>query len=380
MSKKNATVVFWGTCDTGKPRVRLLLQGLKEQDITVLECRREIWQGVEDKSQLSGWLPNLARGFRLAMAYPGLIIRYLRLPRHNALICSYPGAVDLLIIFCFARLRRVPLIWDMFISIYDTVVVDRKLISHRSPAARLLYGLEWLACRAADCLLMDTKTHAAAMEKLFNLPSGSIGAVPVGCESSIFKPLDTPRPSDGIFRILFYGQFIPLHGIDIIIKAMKRLQDLKEPVQCTIIGTGQEQSRMDSLLADLKLDNVKRIHWVPYEELPQYIHEADVCLGIFREQGNSARVVPNKAYQVLAMNKPLITGDTPAAREILADLPQVFLIPPEDPKALADSILRIRDGYKSGKLSMDSKPYILDAHSVGKKFLDKIEKVSKQKT
>lgn len=374
IASKNPTVVFWGIYDTGKPRVRLLLQGLKDCNVTVLECHRNIWKGVEDKSQLSGWIPKIVRLFRWAIAYPGLIIQYMRLPRHDAIICTYPGAFDVLLIFCFARIRRVPLVWDMFISMYDTVVVDRKLTSQRSPIARLLYRMEWLACRAADCILMDTKTHAQAMEKLFNLPSGSVEAVPVGCETTIFKPLDTPLPSNGIFRILFYGQFIPLHGIDIIIKAMKYLQDLEEPMLCTMIGTGQEQSRMDSLINKLQVDNLKRISWVPYEELPQYIHEADVCLGIFRGEGKAARVVPNKAYQVLAMNKPLITGDTPAAREILAELPQVFLIPPENPKALAAAILKIRNDNASGRI-IKYKPFIVDSRTVGKHFLYEIETV-----
>ena len=47
-------IVFWGTYDTGKPRVRILLQGLRENGVEVSECQANIWENVEDKSQLSG--------------------------------------------------------------------------------------------------------------------------------------------------------------------------------------------------------------------------------------------------------------------------------------------------------------------------------------
>ena len=48
-------VIAWGTYDLGKPRVRILLRGLRENGVEVLECHRDVWQGVEDKSQVAGW-------------------------------------------------------------------------------------------------------------------------------------------------------------------------------------------------------------------------------------------------------------------------------------------------------------------------------------
>lgn len=46
-------VVYWGTYDIGKPRNRIMLRGLKENGIQVLECHADIWGGIEDKSQVS---------------------------------------------------------------------------------------------------------------------------------------------------------------------------------------------------------------------------------------------------------------------------------------------------------------------------------------
>ena len=55
----------------------------------------------------------------------------------------------------------------------------------------------------------------------------------------------------------------------------------------------------------------------------------------------AARVIPNKAFQALATATPLVTADTPAARELLADGRDALLVPPGDPEALATAIRRL---------------------------------------
>jgi glycosyltransferase involved in cell wall biosynthesis len=52
-------------------------------------------------------------------------------------------------------------------------------------------------------------------------------------------------------------------------------------------------------------------------------------------------VIPNKAYQALACGTPLVTADTPAARELLADERDALLVPPGDPAALAAAVKRL---------------------------------------
>ena len=54
-------------------------------------------------------------------------------------------------------------------------------------------------------------------------------------------------------------------------------------------------------------------------------------------------MIPNKAFQALACGTPLVTADTPAARELLVDGASALLVPAGDPEALAAAVRRLAD-------------------------------------
>jgi glycosyltransferase involved in cell wall biosynthesis len=331
-------IVLWGTYDTGKPRVRVIRRGLMESGVEVIECHREVWGGIEDKSQVNGWRRRLAILGRWLASYPWLIACYLRAPKHEAVVVGYMGLVDVLVIWPFAKLRGVPVVWDAFLSLYSTMIEDRKMVGRSNPVAWLLYSLEWLACRAADRVILDTRTHAAYFVDTFKLPSCHCDAVWVGAEPEVFPVAvkdDLPAMDEKI--VLFYGQFIPLHGIETIIRAARQARD--QSVRWVIIGSGQEEGRIRKMLDESPLPRVEWLPWVSYPELSQWIRRADVCLGIFGDTDKAARVIPNKVFQILMSGKPLITRDSPAIRELLGEeMPGVRLVPAADAGALAAAI------------------------------------------
>jgi glycosyltransferase involved in cell wall biosynthesis len=144
------------------------------------------------------------------------------------------------------------------------------------------------------------------------------------------------------FEVLFFGKYIPLHGVETIIRAAKVLEPHSR-IRVTMLGTGQQRAQADALAAELDLTAVRFVDWVPYADLPAIIAAADLCLGIFGTGEKASRVVPNKAYQAIAAGCPLITADTPAARTgLLRDgLTGAVLVPPGDASALASAILEI---------------------------------------
>jgi len=334
-------VLCWGTYDTSKPRTRILRDGLRVSGVTVQECHAPVWEGIEDKSQVAGSLRRLALLVRCLACYPGLIWRFVRAPHPDLVLLGYPGVLDVIVVAPFARLRGVPVVWDMFMSLYDTVVRDRRLVGPRSLAARLLHAAEGLALRGAELVLLDTEAHARSVESLYGLPPKRCGAVWVGAEVEHFRVPEpaspAPRPPGAPLRVLFYGQFIPLHGVDTIVEAAHLMAE--DPVEWTLVGRGQESASIRRRLAETPLPKLRWIEWVDYADLKDRIAEADLCLGIFGTSDKAASVIPNKVFQILAVGRPLVTRDSPAIRELLEPVPGcVYLVRPGDAHALVDAL------------------------------------------
>lgn len=365
-------VLLWGTYDSGKPRIRLLRDGMRLAGIDVREVHAHVFADVVDKSRI-GPLRQFALLLRTLLSYPFLIWRFLRSAPHDLVLVSYPGALDALVLKPFAWLRRVPIAWDVFISGYDTVVDDRALRSARSLVARALWAVEWLAARACALVFLDTMSHARRFEAMFGLPPGSCGSVWVGAEIEKFTPADRgpeqgPRRTKRPLRVLFYGQFAPLHGVSTIVEAARMSQG--RDIEWILIGRGQEDAAIERMLAEQPLPNLQCLHWVDYERLRDQIAEADVCLGIFGATGKAGVVIPNKVFQLIAARKPVITRDSPAIRELLEHAPPcVVLVPPRDPRALADAVVahvRVRDEHR--RCHDDSLVGRISAQGVGRQF------------
>jgi glycosyltransferase involved in cell wall biosynthesis len=190
----------------------------------------------------------------------------------------------------------------------------------------LLRALDREVYRAADLVDADTQAHATFFREL---GPRRVEVCLVGAEERIFTPGWQP-PAD--FTCLFVGKLIPLHGLETILEAARHAPDLR----FRVVGSGQ----LDELLRH-RPPNVDRRAWVDYELLPEQLHHAGCALGIFGTSEKAQRVIPNKVFQALACGTPVVTADTPAARELLSDGESALLVPPADPDALVQALRRL---------------------------------------
>jgi glycosyltransferase involved in cell wall biosynthesis len=144
-----------------------------------------------------------------------------------------------------------------------------------------------------------------------------------------------------VFRVLYFGQYIPLHGVEVIIEAARLLDG--DRIEFHLVGKGQMYAA--AVQRAQGLSNVVFHHtWLPPADLiAQHIAPADVCLGVFDPGPKAGRVIPQKVYAALAAGKPIITGDSPAIRELLTHAVNALLVPRGAPEALARAIWRLRD-------------------------------------
>ena len=325
-------VCIAGTMDRSFHRNRLVID-LLERTSCELDFRLiEFWGERGDRIVREG---RLRIALRAALFLPVVAWRFLRAPKPEVLFVGYPGHLDMLVLAPLARLRRVPIVFDAFLSLFDTVVSDRKLLPPRSISARVLAAIDRRACRLADLAVVDTPAHGAFFSALSRLPADRFRVLWVGAEERLFHPREV-EPEPG--RVLFYGTYIPLHGVATIIEAARLLRG--EAIRFRIIGSGQQRPEIGRLVQELRLDNVDLEEPLPLERLPDEIAKAALCLGIFGDSAKAFRVIPNKVFQAVAMGRPVVTADTPAIRSAF-EPDEVVRVPAADPEALAASIVAL---------------------------------------
>jgi glycosyltransferase involved in cell wall biosynthesis len=313
-------VLYFGTYERAYPRNAQVISCLRGAGVEVHERHVAVWDGRRDN-----WRAGPGAAARLALAE----LRLLQRPRaeFDAVIVGYPGHLDLAAARRAARGR--PVVFNPLVSLSDTFVGDRGRFRARSPVARVLAGIDRRALRAAHRVVADTRANADHLAEIAGLQPNRIEVAFVGAEERVFRPGWSPAEP---FTILFVGKLIPLHGLETVLAAAAEASELR----FRLVGSGQLEH-----LVRKRPPNVDWLPWVEYEQLPAELHRAGCALGIFGTSDKARRVIPNKAFQALACGAPLVTADTPAARELLVDGESAVLVPPGDAAALAEALRRV---------------------------------------
>ncbi|MDX6400787.1 MAG: hypothetical protein QOF27_1393 [Gaiellaceae bacterium] len=296
-----------------------MISCLRKAGVEVEEVHASVWD--DDRN---GWSAGPAQAARLAVAEARLLTRRPR--GFDAFVVGYPGHFDLPAARRVARGR--PIVFNPLVSLADTLVADRGRFRASSLAARVLERIDRHAFRAADVVVADTGAQARFFAELAGLDD--VPVCFVGAEERLFEP---GWKAPGEFVALFVGKLIPLQGVDTILAAARRSPE----IHFRIVGSGQ----LDGLLAQGRPPNVEHVPWIEYGQLPHEIRQAGCSLGVFGTTAKARRVIPNKAFQAIACGAPLVTADTPAARELLTDEKTALLVPAGDAEALAGAVRRL---------------------------------------
>jgi len=325
-------VLVIGTFDPNTPRSRQWFRLLDRLGCDV-EVRNTGSWGTDRASQTANSAGQMLRD-ALRGLWPAL--RYLlTCKKPDIVVFLYPGHLDACVLGPIARLRRIPAVLDVFISLYDTVVSDRGLSSSRSAIALATRTLDTVACWSVRTVVVDTPEHAQFFSEFTRRARRHFAVLWVGAEEERF--VAEADPGDDA-PILWYLTYIPLHGFETVARAAALMADDGRTFR--LVGDGQRRAAAEELAAELGLTNIEFVAPVPEEELRGEIARSSICLGVFGTSDKAARVVPNKVFQCAAAGRCVVTAATPAVQRAFGDA--LVTVPVGDPQALADALRALR--------------------------------------
>ena len=235
-----------------------------------------------------------------------------------------------------------PVIFDPLISKYLAKVFDYKQVGKYSIRALKNYLKDKIPMSKADIVIADTQANKRYYVNTFNINPDKIAVIPIGVNVHDFYPAPPVSPQMGgrVFRVGFYGGFIPLHGVKKIIDAARILKG-EEDIVFELAGNGYEYEKIRKDIANNPVNNIELPGWIEYAGLNRKINEFDLCLGIFGDTPKADMVIPNKVFHYMACRKCTITKETPAIKEIFKNEENIFLVN-ADPEAIAEKIVFLK--------------------------------------
>jgi glycosyl transferase family 1 len=217
----------------------------------------------------------------------------------DVVIVGYPGHFDV------PRARRVaharPLVFDAVLSLEDELVEVRRRFRPRSTAATVLRAVDSRALRLPDLVVCGTHAEAAYLERL---GARRTAVIFLGADEDVFCETWSPAYP-------FSALYVADASRDVVVAAALRVPDL--PVR--IVEAGE----------------------IPAADRGLAFAHAGIVLGSFRE----SRAIPPAVFEALATGAPVITADTPSARELLSNGESALLVAPGNVDALADALRQL---------------------------------------
>ncbi len=290
----------------------------RSQEFKVIECR-------EDCRTYASVIGSFLR----------LFLRHRRMA-YDIMIIPYRGIIT----FPLARLVcRKPIIYFPAFSIYDTLTNDRKKMDKDSIKARIIRYIDKTACRWSDLVILESTAAIEYFMSEFGLPREKFGQLWLSAYEPLFEPLPFKEQRDE-FVVLYFGKFIPLHGVKTIIRSAKQLSE----VTFVFCGDGQDRQEIEEYAKRNNMANVRFLGMVSTQRLLDSIDGSDVCLGTFGTSRKSRTVLTNKVHQILASAKPLITMKTDVTAEAgLEDGENCLLVRSASHEDLSKGILLLKN-------------------------------------
>ena len=157
-------------------------------------------------------------------------------------VVGFNGQLDCLLLRWLLRRQPTPIVFAPLVTLTETLVDDRGVFGARSLRARLAGAALDRASLSAATPGPDRHRRAPAVRD-----PDVRSAAPSACQRGTSVPTRwssnrrRPRDRRGAVRVLFYGTFLPLHGVRTILAAAARLRD-QPGIEFVLVGDGPERA------------------------------------------------------------------------------------------------------------------------------------------
>lgn len=303
------------------------------------------------------------------------LLRIRRLGCRTVFIGSSPHLFAAFGTWCAAKIRRVPFVLevrDLWPESYTEVVGNSTglFVTVLRKMADFLY-------KKADAILVLAEPNATRIAERGADPT-IIHYVPNGVDLGCFADSAEPRPGQ-LVRFLYAGAHGPANGLDVVVSACAELERAgRHDIEVELVGDGPAKAGLVEQARSLQLTNLVFRDPVPKQDIPALLASADVGLMVLAPvELFTYGVSPNKLFDYLAANLPVLTNVPGLVSEIVETAGAGLSCEPGDPSALARAMAMLADDR--GKLEQYRVGRVYVAEHFDRRVLaDRLEEILTQ--
>lgn len=186
-----------------------------------------------------------------------------------------------------------------------------------------------------------------------------IWVIPIGVDANFFKSSRKQRREEG-YELLCVGYLYKLKGLEVLIRSMAVVAEERKDVKLRIVGKGPEKRKLVDLARALHIEGKVVLEgFVPHTRIVEFYQRCDIfCFPTLGEP--FGKVV----LEAMACAKPVVASNVGGPAEIIKDGRTGFLVPPAQPRALAEKILEVlSDASKMRKIGRNARKEVLQKYA-----------------
>ncbi|MEO0412398.1 MAG: glycosyltransferase family 4 protein [Pseudomonadota bacterium] len=303
--------------------------GAKDHETDQGVCVRRLGSYISPKGGVWGRL--LTEG---SFALRALIYRMCHRPaaaNHVISVCPSIFVVFLAGLFKQKTGRHVAIVHDIQSGLGQAVLKG-------GHAMTLLRWLERAALNRTDAIITLSDTMAQTLRTLG--VQRPIAVLPPQVDTAEI----TPQPeASGAFTVLYSGAFGQKQDLDQVLSAAKALQEARSDIRFFLRGAGGVIEALEAQIAEDALHTVSLMPFAARDDINHAFAQAHVHLVPQASRGADF-AVPSKIFSIMSAGRPFVATAHPGStlERITAQSGAGLVVPPGEPKALAEALLRLQ--------------------------------------
>lgn len=259
---------------------------------------------------------------------------------HADVLYSFLGGANILAAAMRSATPRTKLVWSVRSSDVD--------LSRYDWLHRLSFRIERLLSGTPDLIIANS--HAGRDHAVANgFPLHRIEVVPNGIDTQRFRPNPALRRkqrlawglADHQIAVGVLARLDPMKGQEAFLQAAAQVAKLRHDLRFFCVGSGPEESRLKRLASGLGIQKEVQFTGAAHDPVAS-LNGFDICCSPSLSEGFS-----NAIAEAMSCGVPCVVTDVGDSAKIVGDLG--IVVPPSDPDALANAILKAVTGLSQAQ-------------------------------